>query len=295
MGRGGGRGGRGRGGGGFNFGGPAQRKSVYVRPLTSLRPSVGYLRDDACEIIDDTSMKELYEHGFFGKGTVSRRQPNRAMLLPQELVSHILSHAGGAGGMQGAAAAAVASGLVQGAASRRPRPAALRDGAAGSAAGAADGGAGGGVAPAAGSIDAPAAESGDAAQAVGGALGSEDAGAGAGMAVEGLDASAGAGAGAGAGVGAVAGGATAVAPSAKTTDHLTLLCADFETHISRAALPNAFYAAAAASCHGHDALSFEAARQIVRFFLSLFECFRSARAQQTHAYPTYTHSCTPAL
>lgn len=53
--------------------------SLYVRLLRSLpcRPVSGVLRDDAIEIVDPGDMLELYEHGFFGKGTVSRRVPNR--------------------------------------------------------------------------------------------------------------------------------------------------------------------------------------------------------------------------
>jgi tRNA intron endonuclease, catalytic C-terminal domain len=50
-----------------------------VKPVDSLRPVSGLLRDDAIEIVDTEDMLELYEHGFFGKGTVSRRVPNRGV------------------------------------------------------------------------------------------------------------------------------------------------------------------------------------------------------------------------
>lgn len=249
----GGRGGyRGRGGGGFFAGGNFPRKSTFVKSLTSLRPTVGYLRDDACEIVDDESMKELYEHGFFGKGTVSRRQPNRAMLLPEELMTHIISHAGApgaSGGMSAAAAAAVASGLVQGTQStRRPRAQDQDALAASRAAGAGRSAAAAGESGAVTSSAADDVQMSDVAQ-------NNDAGdkktelLAQGEAVPASS----------------DGGAASSSPRAAYNDYLTLICGDFEEHITRASLPNAFYAAAAASCHGHDALSFEAARQVVHY------------------------------
>lgn len=55
-------------------------------PCTTCRPVVAYLKDDAVEIVDDDDMREAYNHGFYGKGTVSRRQPNRAMVVPPDLL-----------------------------------------------------------------------------------------------------------------------------------------------------------------------------------------------------------------
>ena len=115
-----GRGGRGGGGGGR--GGWSRRGShnAFSKRLDSMRQCSAYLRDDAVEVVEDQDMRELYEHGFYGKGTVSRRQPNRAMLLPAELMTHI-NAAGGSGGggeeggaapLRSAAAIALSSGLT---------------------------------------------------------------------------------------------------------------------------------------------------------------------------------------
>ena len=99
-----GRGGRG-GGGGRGRGGWSRRGShnAFSKRLDSMRQCSAYLRDDAVEVIEDQDMRELYEHGFYGKGTVSRRQPNRAMLLPAELMTHLTTGEGegGAGGGAG--------------------------------------------------------------------------------------------------------------------------------------------------------------------------------------------------
>ena len=265
MGRGrGGRGG-GRGGGSWGFRGS---KSAYSKRLDTMRVSSGYLRDDAVEIVEDQDMRELYEHGFYGKGTVSRRQPNRAMLLPAELMEHInvAGGGGGSGGGEGggaplrsAAAIALSSGLLQGQPKRRPAssalpapgpptlstsepiPSAMEE-------------EGAGAAPCAASEPAAALQQALPASA---------------LAAEGTSAEGNAAASAplipeGA---AAEGAASAPAAPARPTytDHLTLLCADFEAHITKATLPNAFYAAAAASCHSHDALPFETARQVVHY------------------------------
>jgi hypothetical protein len=48
---------------------------------------VSYIRADSVEIVDDDDMREAYQHGYFGKGTVSRRVPNKAMVVPPELLS----------------------------------------------------------------------------------------------------------------------------------------------------------------------------------------------------------------
>jgi hypothetical protein len=52
-------------------------------------PILAYLRDSSVEVVDDEDMRSLYSHkwGCIGKGTVSRRMPNRAMLVPPELIA----------------------------------------------------------------------------------------------------------------------------------------------------------------------------------------------------------------
>jgi hypothetical protein len=56
------------------------------------RPVLSYLRDSTVEVVDDEDMRSLYSHqwGYIGKGTVSRRMPNRAMLVPPELIEEFM-------------------------------------------------------------------------------------------------------------------------------------------------------------------------------------------------------------
>jgi len=56
------------------------------------RTVLSYLRDSTVEVVDDEDMRSLYSHqwGYIGKGTVSRRMPNRAMLVPPELIEEFM-------------------------------------------------------------------------------------------------------------------------------------------------------------------------------------------------------------
>lgn len=56
------------------------------------KPILAYLRESSVEVVDDEDMRSLYSHqwGYVGKGTVSRRMPNRAMLVPPELIEEFM-------------------------------------------------------------------------------------------------------------------------------------------------------------------------------------------------------------
>ena len=56
---------------------------VHALPISELGPVWGILRDDAVEVVQPDDMRALFVHGYFGRGTISRRMPNSHVALAE--------------------------------------------------------------------------------------------------------------------------------------------------------------------------------------------------------------------
>lgn len=272
------------------------------------RPCSGYIRDDAVEVTDDDDMHQvslsrnrslrwrahslpatvllagcnfgvqLFSHGFYGYGTVSRRKGNRAMVMPPDVLTRwmaaqaqqvltktasLMERDGSRGG------AAAPERLLTTATPLQQVADALRTGvsavAAESTATTSGVGAGAGAGASAGEAE-PAAKR---RRMEGNATGDNASSAAEGAEVD---------------------GSMAEAPadgSAPPSDPLTLLALHCEHGMLSAPLPNAFQAAAAATAHGHDALTFDTARAIAHYVCCppprmrhVADMMKAARAQE---------------